>query len=198
VATILLVLSGILIGFQGQSIADIWNWMMMALGAGIIVPNVLRWYWWRMNGWGYALGTLGGIVFSLAALIFDDLPDYYGFPLIVLASLLMSVLGALATQPVRREVLISFYRSIRPFGLWKPIQENAGLSIQELSKKSENAVRTVINVILGMIAIVAAYLFPMYLVGHWYTQAICLFILGVIAAIILKFTWYNHLPQSPE
>jgi SSS family solute:Na+ symporter len=43
-ATVLLVLFGIMIGFQGKSIADIWNWMMMALGAGIIIPNVLRWY----------------------------------------------------------------------------------------------------------------------------------------------------------
>ena len=197
-ATILLVLLGVLIGFQGRSIADIWNWMMMALGAGIIVPNVLRWYWWRMNGWGYALGTLGGIVFSFVPLIFDDLPDYYGFPLIVTASLLMSVSGALATQPVRREILLSFYSSIRPFGLWKPIREEAGLSSRELSKSSENATRTLINVVLGMLAICGTYLFPMYLVGHWYTQALIWLILGGIAAFVLKFTWYDHLPQSLE
>jgi Na+/proline symporter len=195
-ATILLVLFGIMIGFQGRSIADIWNWMMMALGAGIIIPNVLRWYWWRMNGWGYALGTFGGIVFSLVALVFENLPDYYGFPLIVLASLLMSVLGALVTQPVRKDILVSFYRSIRPFGLWRPIRENAGLDVQELSKKSESASRTFVNVALGMVAIVGAYLFPMYLVGHWYTQAMFWLTLGILAAIALKFTWYNHLPQT--
>jgi SSS family solute:Na+ symporter len=197
-ATVSLVLFGIMIGFQGKSIADIWNWIMMALGAGIIIPNVLRWYWWRMNGWGYALGTLGGIFFSLGTLIFKNLPDYYGFPLIVMASLLMSVLGALATQPVKTEILVSFYRSIRPFGLWKPIRENAGLSLQELSKKSENASRTFTNVILGMIAITGTYLFPMYLVGHWYAQAIFWLSLGLTAAITLKFTWYNHLPDSLE
>jgi SSS family solute:Na+ symporter len=197
-ATVLLVIFGILIGFQGKSIADIWNWMMMALGAGIIIPNVLRWYWWRMNGWGYALGTLGGIVFSLGALILKNLPDYYGFPLVVMASLTMSVLGTLATQPVKKDVLISFYRSVRPFGLWKPIRKNADLSFQELSMKSENASRTFINVALGMIAIVGAYLFPMYLVGHWYTQAIFWLSLGLLAATALRFTWYNHLPHSPD
>ncbi|MGD8538590.1 MAG: hypothetical protein PVI66_07730 [Candidatus Aminicenantes bacterium] len=196
VATILLVFLGILIGFQGRSIADIWNWIMMALGAGIIVPNVLRWYWWRMNGWGYAWGTLSGIVLSLGVLIFDDLPDYYGFPLIVVASLFMSIVGALVTQPVRREILIPFYRSIRPFGLWKPVREEAGLSALELSKKSENVPRTFINVGLGMVAIVGAYLFPMYLVGHWYTQSILWLSAGAIAAVALKFTWYDHLPRS--
>jgi SSS family solute:Na+ symporter len=192
-ATVLLVLLGVLIGFQGRSIADIWNWMMMALGAGIIIPNVLRWYWWRMNGWGYAWGTLGGIIFSLGVLVFDDLPDYYGFPLIVMSSLLMSLLGALATQPVRKEILVAFYRSIRPFGFWKPIRESSGLTVQELSKKSENAARTFMNVVLGMVAIAGAYLFPMYLVGHWYTQAMFWLVVGAIAAIGLKFTWYNHL-----
>ncbi|MBN2269642.1 MAG: hypothetical protein JXN61_03455, partial [Sedimentisphaerales bacterium] len=54
-ATLGLVLVGIAIGFQAGSIATIWNWMMMALGAGVVMPNVLRWYWWRMNGWGYSL-----------------------------------------------------------------------------------------------------------------------------------------------
>lgn len=24
-----------------------------ALAAGILPPNVVRWYWWRLNGWGY-------------------------------------------------------------------------------------------------------------------------------------------------
>jgi Na+/proline symporter len=193
-ATVLLVLLGILIGFQGRSIADIWNWMMMALGAGIIVPNVLRWYWWRMNGWGYAMGTFGGIVFPLGALLFDDLPDYYGFPLIVMASLLMSVLGSLSTQPVKKEILVKFYRSVRPFGAWRPIREEAGLSSEELSKKSENATRALANVILGMIAICGAYLFPMFLVGHWYTRAMLWLCVGSAAAIALKFTWYDHLP----
>jgi hypothetical protein len=172
--------------------------MMMALGAGIIIPNILRWYWWRMNGWGYALGTLGGIVFSLGTLIFEELPDYYGFPLIIMASLLMSVLGTLVTQPVKKEILTSFYRTIRPFGLWKPIQEVPGLSFQELPEKSEKTSRAIMNVVLGMVAIFGAYLFPMYLVGHWYTQAFFWFGLALIAVIALRFTWYNHLPHVSE
>jgi hypothetical protein len=151
-----------------------------------------------MNGWGYALGTLSGIVFSLGVLILDGLPDYYGFPLIVLASLLMSIVGTLVTQPVRQEILISFYRSIRPFGLWRPVREDAGISNLGLPKKSDNAPRTFINVGLGMVAIVGAYLFPMYLVGHWYTQSILWLCAGVIAAIVLKFTWYDHLPRTYE
>ena len=38
---------------------------MMALTAGMIIPNVLRWYWWRLNGWGYAAGIAGGMALSI-------------------------------------------------------------------------------------------------------------------------------------
>ena len=57
---------------------------------------------------------------------------------------------------------------------------------------------TFINVVLGMIAIAGVYLFPMYLVGHWYIQAIFWLSLGLAAVITLRFTWYNHLPHSPN
>jgi Na+/proline symporter len=97
------------------------HWMMMVLGAGMAVPNVLRWYWWRMNGWGYALGILGGMLLSLLTLFLDDVPVYYVFPAICLASLAVSIIASLVTQPVDRNILIGFYKSVRPFGLWKPV-----------------------------------------------------------------------------
>lgn len=194
IATVLVVVVGIAIGFQGESIAEIWNWMMMALGAGVIIPNVLRWYWWRMNGWGYALGTVGGMLLSLIALLFDNVPDYYLFPLIVTASLLMSILGSLLTPPVDKETLESFFRTVRPFGFWKPVRQESGHAIQNLNQKSENYLLTIANVLLGILAISSLYLFPMYLVGHSYTPGgICL-CLGVTAVVILRFTWYKRLP----
>ncbi len=174
-ATVLLVLFGILIGFQSGSIAEIWSWMMMALGGGVIIPNVLRWYWWRMNGWGYALGTFGGILLSLVSLFTDTVPDYVVFPLIVTASLLLSIIGSLVTRPVDKKLLKEFYLSIRPFGRWKPVREDSGLTAFERDNNAEKVSRSVLNVVLGMIAIAAGYLFPMFLVGHWYGRSlICL------------------------
>ena len=115
-ATLLLVVIGIVIGFNAGSIAQIWNWMMMALSAGVVVPNVLRWYWWRMNGAGYALGTFAGIGLALLALFRPDTPIYVVFPLICVASFLACVFASLATRPVDHETLTCFYRSVRPFG----------------------------------------------------------------------------------
>ena len=195
-ATVVLVILGLVIGFQSESIAEIWNWMMVTLGAGVIIPNVLRWYWWRMNGWGYALGTLGGMALAAIVLFFDKLPVYVVFPLIVTASFLLSVLGSLLTAPVAKEVLVSFYRSVRPFGLWRPIKEVAPLSAEERASKAENVLLTCLNVLLGMTAIASLYLFPMYLVGHWYRSSFLCLGIGLVAVFVLRFTWYRNLPRS--
>jgi len=194
IATVLLVLLGILIGLQADSIAIIWGWMMMSLGAGVIIPNVLRWYWWRMNGFGYALGMFGGMLLSLLALFFPDAPIYYVFPLICIASLITSIAVSLTTKPVAANVLIDFYESVRPFGLWKPIRQKARLSPKELSAKSERLSITILNVLLGMLMITGLYLFPMYLVGHWYAKSIFWFALAAAPAVALKYTWYRNLP----
>ncbi len=196
IATILLVLIGLGIGTQATSIAQIWSWMMMALGAGVVIPNVLRWYWWRMNGWGYAFGTLGGILLSLVALFFPNVPAYYTFPLICAASLIASIAVSLTTKPTDDEILVAFYKSIRPFGLWKPIATKADLSIQELSSRPESMSRTIVNVLLAMLAITGLYLFPMYLVGHWYLYSAIWLGLAIAAVFALKYTWYQFLPPS--
>jgi len=196
IATILLVFVGIAIGFQSKSIADIWNWMMMALGAGVIVPNFLRWYWWRMNGWGYSLGTLGGIVLSLIALFIKNIPDYYPFPLIVIASSMMCIAGSLLTRPVDENVLSNFYISVRPFGIWKRVKDNLDAPTQDRMHEKENFLPVLLNVFLGMSAILGLYLFPMYLVGHQYLYSALGFAGGIVSGIILKFTWYDKLPET--
>jgi SSS family solute:Na+ symporter len=195
-ATVLVVVLGLIIGFQSQSIAEIWNWMMVTLGAGIVLPNVLRWYWWRMNGWGYAWGTLGGMFLSTVALFFDTWPAFVVFPSIVTASLLLSIFGSCLTRPVEQEVLLSFYQSVRPFGFWKPVKERSILAHEDFISRSENAWITILNVLLGMAAIASLYLFPMYLVGHWYKYALICLGIGLTAVFILRFTWYQNLPEA--
>jgi len=93
-------------------------------------------------------------------------------------------------------VLRTFYRTVRPFGAWRPIREKSGLSPEQLSEPSENAWRAVLNTCVGMAAITAAYLLPMYLVGHWLVPAaVCLAVVAGSVAILFH-TWYRHLPAE--
>jgi len=198
VATVAIVGLGILIGTQATSIKQIWDWLMMALGAGVVVPNVLRWYWWRMNGWGYAAGTLGGIALATVPLLVPDWPLYVCFPIICAGSLAGSLAVTLLTRPVAEAVLVRFYRSVRPFGAWRPVRRLANLSAEEARAPSEIAGRAVLNVVLAMVAVTDLYLGPMYLVGHWYARAGVWLGAAAAAIVALAFTWYRYLPPAEE
>lgn len=53
----------------------------------------------------------------------------------------------------------------------------------------------VVNVFLGMVAIIGLYLFPMYLVGHWYFKSVVWLGPAISAVVVLKYTWYENLPE---
>lgn len=190
IATILLVLLGVVIGFQAESISSIWNWMMMALGAGVIIPNFLRWYWWRLNGWGYTFGTFSGIFLSCLVLLFPEAPPFVVFPIICLASLIGCVQGSLLTEPVPIETLKTFYEKVRPFGVWGPFKQK--------SSPSEGFGRAAFNTLVAIVTIYGIYLGPMYLVGHWYSQALGAFVVSALGCLVLYKTWYPYLPDEGE
>jgi hypothetical protein len=120
---------------------------------------------------------------------------YYVFPPICLASLVVSIVVSFVTPPVDRDILTRFYRSVRPFGCWKPI---ANATAEQPLSKSESVSLTLLNVVLGMCAITALYLFPMYLVGHGYLRSVIWFVTAVAAIVILRYTWYQNLPAPAE
>lgn len=197
-ATLGIVGVGILIGTQATSIKQIWDWLMMALGAGVVVPNVLRWYWWRMNGWGYAAGTLGGIALATVPLLVPQWPLYVSFPIICAGSLAGSVAVTLLTRPVDTPILVRFYRKVRPFGAWSLVRREANLPPEAHRDPAESPHRAVLNVALAMLAITGLYLGLMYLVGHWYTRAAVWLGSAAVAVGVLAITWYRHLPAADE
>jgi len=171
---------------------------MMALGAGIVVPNVLRWYWWRFNGEAWAASSLAGVACSVIALIVPTAPIWIVFPIICAGSLVVGLVVTFLTRPVPGDVLTRFWTTVRPFGLWGPIRRQADLPREELDKTSESAWRSILNTLLGIAVITGLYLFPMYLVGHWYVHAAVWFSIAAGATIALAFTWYPHLPPAGE
>jgi hypothetical protein len=209
---------GTVIGFNADSIRQVWDWIMMGLGAAFVIPNVLRWYWWRLNGTGYAAGTLAGLVASLLILLSIMIPPswiaiivppemvprildfaawlnlpYVAFPIVSSLSVIGCLAGTWLSRPTDQAVLTAFYRTVRPFGFWGPIRVRSGLSDEQLTQRSESPALVVVNVLLAGTAILGGYLAPMYLVGHWHTEALCCFIAAMAAGTALYFTWYRTL-----
>lgn len=201
----LLIIVGLIISVFGTSINSAFLWIFGTLAAGILPPNVLRWYWWRLNGWGYAAGVFGGMVLSLGQVVLDTtylnepLPLYIGFPVIALASFILTIAVSLATEPTSIDTLKVFYRKVQPAGFWNP-PRSAVLSEEPDFKKQSPFARDVINTLIALVGITALYVSTLYLILHRLSVAFGLIVATVLSVIILYFTWYKHLPpaRTPE
>ncbi len=192
-ATIAIVVAGTLIGINSGSIRGVFDWIMGALGAAFLIPNVLRWYWWRLNGWGYAVGTVSGLIASLVVPFVPALePLYISFPLISTISLVGTFAGTWLTRPTDIGVLVNFYETVRPFGFWGLVRRQA----KAPTDAGEGMRLALVNVILGLFAIFGAYITPMYLVSHYHVHALVSFCVALAAVFVLKRTWYDNLPPS--
>lgn len=198
-ATFFLVLLSFVIGFVSlrvSSIDGLWQWLMAGLGACYIVPNVLRWYWGRMNGWGFTIGTLVGFVMSALMLVVEDAPKYVMTPVLLAASLLGCVIGSLATRPVRAEYLDEFYRRVRPFGWWGEVRARCRAGTEEQQDPLLRPAVLLANLSVGIIATYAWYMLPVYVVGHWWGGAVLTSCLAILTTVVLYFTWYRRLPTE--
>jgi Na+/proline symporter len=126
-ATILLMATSATASFYMTSIAGAWQFLM-ALGAGTGLVYLLRWYWWRINAWS-EVAAMGGALASSLVLQFGfglteaDPVDFAWLVLLTtLSTTVIWVAATFLTRPEREEVLIAFYRRVRPASpWWKPI-----------------------------------------------------------------------------
>ena len=199
VSSVLLIVAGLVISVFGTSINTAFLWIFGTLAAGILPPNVLRWYWWRLNGYGYAAGVFSGMVLSLGQVVLDTaylsqpLPLYIGFPVIALASTIITIVVALLTRPTDTNALLTFYRNVQPAGLWGPARR-ALLAEEPDFRKQSPFSRDAFNTVVAMIGITSLYVSMLYLVLHRHVVAISLLATAAVTASILYFTWYKHLP----
>ena len=197
VATIGIVATGTVVGLKAGSIREVYDWIMGALGAAFVVPNVLRWFWWRLNGTGYAIGTVAGLIASFVVWWVPEWsPLYIAFPLVSVVSLVATFAGTWLTKPTEEEILLDFYRNIRPFGFWGAIRTKVVPTLSPSQLRGEGVGIAVVNTLLGLIAISSAYLAPMYLVSHNHSEAAAYSGLAVVAMVVLKYTWYDNLPEA--
>lgn len=199
----LLIIIGLIISFFGTSINTAFLWIFGTLAAGILPPNVLRWYWWRLNGQGYAAGVFGGMALSLGQVfleqagIIESLPLYVGFPVIAILSTIISITVSLMTKPTEIETLKNFYRKVQPAGAWQPAKEAVLAETPDFKKQSEFS-KELFNTVIAMIGIISLYVSMLYLVLHRLSVGFGLLATTAVCAAILYFTWYKTLPPPSE
>ena len=193
VSSSMLIVIGILVGATATSIHRIFQWIMAALGAGVLLPNFLRWYWWRLNGWGFTAGVLVGIFASLIqAVFFAAAPLYIYFPVIAGIGLIASIIVSYLTPATEEKVLIDFFMTIQPAGLWRPVRRKVE-ALHPGFKKDIPFRHDLLNVAVGIPWLFSLWVAPMYLVARRYQEAGLFFLAAVALSVVLYFTWYKPL-----
>jgi hypothetical protein len=157
-----------------------------------------------MNGWGFAAGSVVGLIPSLLMLSKQFLPpdawvqrfpDSYFTYTILLLSLVTCIAVSLLTRPVDPKQIDDFYRKVRPFGWWNSVAKRA-LANGEPANEPINPWTALVNVIVGIVATYALYMAPVYFMGKWYVETgVCVAIFAACSGV-LYFTWYRNLPEN--
>ena len=156
IMTVILMVLAAFTALKMQSISKAWEFIF-AMGAGIGLVLILRWFWWRVNAWSEITALATSIVITISleiiALIqtltnqdhytlFGSKPVLFGITLqihhklmiIVPAAIMSWVTVTYFTKPEPIEKLEEFYKRVQPGGWWKPITANFEHTLQPVTK----------------------------------------------------------------
>jgi Na+/proline symporter len=197
VSTAIIVVVGMLSTYAFESLNDIWGWLTMGLGAGLLIPQFIRWYWWRFNGYGYAGGTMIGMTLAVVQkIVAPDLAEAWTFALIGSVTFVASVGISLLTEPTRADILKTFYKETKPFGFWGAVRERIDdLELESIRAESR---RDILGILLAVPWQLSLFLTTMmFVTKEWGTFFV---LLGVCTTLTvgLYFVWFRHLSTGGD
>lgn len=191
----LLMAAGFFMAYSTRNINDIWGWITMGLVGGTMVPTILRLYWWRFNGGGYALGTLFGLAAAVLQRFFvPQMPEWHQLLYMVGVGTAGCVIATYLTPRTDPGVVENFYRTTKPFGLWKPLR--GAVSAQEAASMKQEHRFDLISLPFALAWLVSMLMFPLLLVIRQYRSAAVAGSILAVSLIGLYFFWYKKLPPA--
>jgi len=156
VLTVVLMVLAAFTALKMQSISKAWEFIF-AMGAGIGLVLILRWFWWRVNAWSEITALATSIFITIAFEIiaysqtisndgvytlFGSKPVFFGIALQVHHKLIIIVPTAILawmtvtfnTKPEPVEKLKEFYKRVQPGGWWGPISTDFNHTMEPLTK----------------------------------------------------------------
>ena len=194
-ASLVIVLLALLFSLTISNINEIWGWITMGIGAGMFIPQVIRWYWWRFNGYGFAIGTAVGMIAAVLTKTFGGpIAEYNSFLIASGSSLVGCILGTYLTPPTESAVLSNFYKVTRPFGFWGSVRTEIPPDV--LNQINEENRRDIIAIFFAVPWQVVLFLTGMMIVMKQWSNVFNLFGLLVVLSAGLYWFWYRHLSKE--
>ncbi len=194
-SSVIIVILGLGFMLLINNINEIWGWITSSLGAGLLIPTMLRWYWWRMNGYGFAWGTLAGMIAAVIQRLFlPEIPEYFAFTIASSASLIGVIVGTFAAEPTDEKVLLEFYKRTRPFGFWKPVRDK--INAESMAAINKENKRDILSTFMAVPWQVVLFLTSMAVILKRWDEFVWLAILLVVLSVALYFNWFRHLSKE--
>ena len=199
---VVVVAVGVFFGFLAKDVNEILQWIVGGLYGGYVASNVLKWYWWRFNAngffWGMTAGVAGALIMPYAiswgithGYITQSLPLYW-WPVLFVLSIAGCIIGTYTAPPTETETLKKFYKTVRPWGFWKPVHELV-VKDDPAFQPNKRFKLDMFNVVLGIIAQLCMTLLPMYIVLSMHLPLLVTIAILTVIVIILKKTWWDKL-----
>jgi Na+/proline symporter len=193
---ILVVVVSMIFGVFAHNVNSILQWLVSALWGSYTASNILKWYWWRFNGSGFFWGMIAGIVPALIfPVFFPNILELYYFPAILIISLIGSIAGTYSKPATNEQVLMQFYKNVRPWGFWQPIKEKVLLQYPDFVE-NKGFKQDAFNIIIGIILQTLLVVLPIYVVLMDLMPISISIVLILIFGTILKKTWWDKLAND--
>ncbi|MDC3393267.1 Na+:solute symporter [Luminiphilus sp.] len=184
-ATVIVTVLGLYVATWVDSIGSMWE-LFLGMMAGLGLPHLLRWFWWRANAWTEIVGMLVGFSLALGNYIYGQTVGFGEssisiFPTqmashpihviswISLVSCVAALTATFLTAPVNKAQLYKFFERVQPIGFWGAVGEvkNDGNRLKQMG----------ISWVLGVIAVYSG----LFGIGHLLREE------RVIGLILLAF-----------
>lgn len=192
VTTGVLLAIGAFIGWFFESISMIWGWITMGLLTGTLPPNILKWFWSRLNGIGYVSGVAGGVIAAfITQIFFPDEPVYVIFIFVFVLSTISTIVGNFFGKQTDEDDLKEFYTRIRPAGFWGPVKKLVAPElVQEAEKENRRDMLLLIPAVLWQISLF--YMWTAIMFKQYVDVVVCVVIIVITSVILYKY-WYKNL-----
>ncbi len=195
-ASVAIVILGLLSTYAFNSLNDVWGFLTMGFGVGLIVPQFIRWYWWRFNGFGYAGGTFVGMVVAIVMrFVIGDFTEMQMFFTTAGVTFIGSIVISLFFPATDMETLKAFYIRTRPFGFWGPVRTLVAKDIEMAAVNKENR-RDIFSTFVAVPWMLFMGITPMLFVTKQWTYFAYAGSILLVLSIILYFSWFKHLNKA--
>ncbi len=201
ISSLAVLVVGLMLGLLTKNILSIMWWIVGALNGAYVMANVLKWFWWRFNGYGYFWGMMTGIVSAMfvpelmKVLLGHDINALYTFPVIFVVSAIGCFAGTFLSKAEDDAILMKFYKTVNPWGFWGPIREKV-VREDPTFVPNPDFLRDMSNVVVGMIWQLCLVSLPIFLVLRNWPWAGAVALTLAVAFVFIKFNWYDKLEKA--